>query len=548
MAKFKLGDIVFIVVYFSWIFFVLISSYWNTILGLARLTMVDEYSYLLAILLVLVFIALEKLSNVELCLRTGLQNVMVALLLISLSLYFYMLSWISEYTLELQTLSLIFMFWALIALIVDLRSLAKIKCIIVLSLLLVPVPRIVLDYLAALLSREVAEVAASITGAELIIREAIVLKTIGPEGEPVLFEVGSACSGIVSLAGFIVGLPLIINFAYSSNASKHRKIIATLTSSALLLILLFLSNLVRLALIVLSGKIWGLDAAMSVFHYTPSIFLTIISVTAVMLVLFKLIPGHKIHTAKTLKLTTKLSKNTLASLLLLLAVLALIVPELLEASTPYIPVKVKGQIIPAEEIPTNIENYVFNSTLFKILDVKRERRIEIALNIPMVKLVTMKYRGILLRAYIEGSDNPAYFHGWPACLTYQGYSLDKYRVETIEEYGVDFQVVFAEASKEYFKILMAYIRLPIIVSYGGFEKQFYIRITAFTPISLKDSAAKYAILENAIRDIVDNLNPKPRETVVGKVVNVSRTIPAFVLAVAIANIGLIVYSKIVERE
>lgn len=548
MAKFKLGDIVFIVVYFSWIFFILISSYWNTILGLARLTMVDEYSYLLAVLLVLVFIALEKLSNVKLCLRTGLQNVMVTLLLISLSLYFYMLSWISEYTLELQTLSLIFMFWALIALIVDLRSLAKIKSIIALSLLLVPVPRIVLDYVAALLSKGVAEVVASITGAELIIREAVVLKTIGPEGEPVLFEVGPACSGIVSLMGFIVGLPLIINFVHSSNVSKHRKIIATLTSSVLLLTLLLLSNLVRLTLIVLSGKIWGLNTAMNVFHYTPSIFLTIISVTAVMLVLFKIIPGHKIRIAKTLKLTSKLSKNTLASLLLLLAVFAFIVPELLEASTPYIPVKVKGQIIPAEEISTNIENYVFNSTLFKILNVKREGRIEVALNIPIVKLVTMKYRDILLRAYIEGSDNPAQFHGWPVCLTYQGYSLDKYWVETIEGYDVGFQVVFVEASKEFSKILMAYIRLPIIVSYGGFEKQFYIRITAFTYVSSKDSATKYAILENAIKDIVDNLNLKPRETLVGRVVNVSHIIPAFVLAVAVANIGLIVYSKIVERE
>lgn len=551
MARFKLGNAVFAVAYFSWILFIMVSGYWNTILGLFRLATIDEYSYLLAVLLVLIFIAMEKFNNVKLCFKTGLQNIMITLLLISLSLYFYMLSWILEYTLELQVLSLIFMIWSLIALTVDLESLAKMKSIIALSFLLVPIPRIISDYMAAILSKCVAEMAAYITGAELIVRETVVLKTVGPEGEPIFFEVGPACSGIVSLMGFVAGLPLIINFVYSSKVTKRRKVMAVFTTSVMLLTLLFLSNLTRLSLIILSGKIWGLNTAMNIFHYTPSIILTVISVTATMLMLFKIIPKRKIQITKILKPTNKLSRSTSALLLLFLTAFALIIPELLEASTPYIPIKVSGQAIPAEEVLTNIENYVFNSTSFKILNARREKGIEVALNIPIVKLVTIKYNkynNTILQAYIEGSDNPAQFHGWPVCLTYQKYSIDKYIVETFKGYNMDFQVVFIEASKGLSKILMAYIRLPIIVSYGGFEKQFYIRITAFTPITFKNAAIKHVILRKAIEDVITNLEPTFRETIIGKVVNVSHLIPALTLIVAMVNIGLVVYSKIAEKE
>lgn len=548
MAEFKLSKAVFIVVYFSWVFFILTSSYWNTMLGLARLFMVDEYSYLPAILLVLVFIAAEKLSSMELCLRIGLQNIMVTLLLISLSLYFYMLSWLLKYTLELQILSLTLMFWAFIALIVDLKSLAKIKSLIFLSFLIVPIPKIVLNYVAALLSRKVAEVAASITSAKLIVEEEVMLKTIGPEGELIVFKVGPAYSGIVGLTGFIVGLPLIINFIRLSNVSKYRKITVTLISSALLLAILLLANLARLVLIVLSGKVLGLNAAINVSSYTSSIFLITVSVTAVILVISKTIPRCRVRIAKTFKLTSKLSKGTLALVLLLLTVFAFIIPELLEASTPYTSVKVMEQTLPAEKFLTNIESYMFNSTLFKILNVERKGEIEALLNVPIVKLVTVKYRDVLLKACIEISDNPAWLHEIPAYLTYKKYDLNKYWFRTVGKYGAYFQVVFIEASRGSSKILASYIKLPFMVSYDGFEKQLYVRVTVFTSTSPKDQGVKYVILENAINDIIESLNVKPRETVIGRIVNISYIIPTFVLIVAIANIGLIVYSKIVERE
>jgi len=95
---------------------------------------------------------------------------------------------------------------------------------------------------------------------------------------------------------------------------------------------------------------------------------------------------------------------------------------------------------------------------------------------------------------------------------------------------------------------MAYIKVPAIVSYGGFEKQFFIRTTLYTYIRSSDIAKKYSVLKEVIGEVVNSLQPELRKTMVSRFVNVSFVIPAFTLVVALANAGLFVYSRIVGEE
>ncbi len=548
MSLRRQGNIVFIVTYISWAISIVVLSYWNTIRGLVRLASLDEYSYLLAVPIIVAYIALRRISGLNIKLAISVQSIAFSLLLISISSYLYMISWTSELTLELQMLSLIFMFWAFTALIVNFETLAKIKSIIFLSLLITPVPRVVLDYMATLLSRKVAEIVAAITSAKLIIGTSVMLKTLGPHGETIVFEIGPACSGVVSLMGFIVGLPLILDYICSAKASRRRKVLAATISSISLLILLLLGNITRIILIILSGRIWGLDTAMTVFHTTPSIILTVITVIIVMTVLFKIVPKGAFQETKPPSITSKLSREVLVLTLIFLVLLAFITPQLLESTIPYTPIEVKGKVIPVEELSANITKYVFNSSSIEILSDRRDKRVEVLLNIPIVRRVTLKYNKTIIYAYIEGSDNPSQFHGWPVCLTYQGYSLDKYWTEAVEGYAIELPVTYIEASKGFARMLMAYIRVPAIVSYGGFEKQFFIRTTLYTPIRSPDITKKYSMLKEVISEVVGSLQPELKKTAISKFINVSFAIPAFSLVVALVNIGLLVYSRIVEKE
>ena len=548
MSLRKQGNIVFIVTYISWAISIVILSYWSTIRGLVRLASLDEYSYLLAVPIIVAYIALRRISGLNIKLAISVQSIAFSLLLISISLYLYMISWTSELTLELQTLSLIFMFWAFTALIVNFETLAKIKSIIFLSLLITPIPRVVLDYMAALLSRKVAEIVAAITSAKLIIGTSVILKTLGPNGETIVFEVWPAYSGVVSLTGFVIGLPLILDHIYSAKAPRRRKVLAATISSISLLILLLLGNITRITLIILSGRVWGLDTAMAVFHTTPSIIWTVVAVIIVMTTLFKIVPREEFQETKTPTITSKLNREVLVFTLILLVLLAFITPQLLESTIPYTPIEVKGKVIPVEELSANITKYVFNSSSIEILSDKRDRRTEVLLNIPIVRRVTLRYKKTVIYAYIEGSDNPSQFHGWPVCLTFQGYSLDRYWTETIKGYAVELLVTYIEASKGYARMLMAYIRVPAIVSYGVFEKQFFIRVTLYTPIRSPDITEKYSMLKEVISEVANSLQPKLKKTVISRFINVSFAIPAFSLVVALANVGLLVYSRIVEKE
>ncbi|RLE91951.1 MAG: hypothetical protein DRN04_11570 [Thermoprotei archaeon] len=548
MSLRRQGNIVFIVTYISWAISIVILSYWNTIRGLVKLASLDEYSYLLAVPIIVAYIALRRISGLNIKLAISVQSIAFSLLLISISSYLYMISWTSELTLELQTLSLIFMFWAFTALIVNFETLAKIKSVIFLSLLITPIPRVVLDYMAALLSRKVAEIVAAITSAKLIIGTSVILKTLGPNGETIVFEVWPAYSGVVSLTGFVIGLPLILDHIYSAKAPRRRKVLAATISSISLLILLLLGNITRITLIILSGRVWGLDTAMAVFHTTPSIIWTVVAVIIVMTILFKIVPRGEFQETKTPTITSKLSREVLVFTLILLVLLAFITPQLLESTIPYTPIEVKGKVIPVEELSANITKYVFNSSSIEILSDKRDRRTEVLLNIPIVRRVTLRYKKTVIYAYIEGSDNPSQFHGWPVCLTFQGYSLDRYWTETIKGHAVKSLVTYIEASKGSARMLMAYIRVPTIVSYGVFEKQFFIRVTLYTPIRSPDITEKYSMLKEVISEVANSLQPKLKKTVISRFINVSFAIHAFSLVVALANVGLLVYSRIVEKE
>ncbi|MEM0372063.1 MAG: archaeosortase/exosortase family protein, partial [Ignisphaera sp.] len=196
---------------------------------------------------------------------------------------------VTEVYIELKTLSIVFLLWSFLALFLRSRKLVMGILSMMLLLVLVPIPRPIMDGLSSFFTDIVARTVAHITSAKLIESNGmIVLITKDPTGIERSFEIAPICSGIVSFLSLLSIAPLVIYLSSTSSASIRKRAMYTTLSIVSAILIVFIGNISRLVLIIVVTKTIGFEEALKFFHYTPSILYVVIATALSLYIISKL--------------------------------------------------------------------------------------------------------------------------------------------------------------------------------------------------------------------------------------------------------------------
>ena len=212
----------------------------------------------------------ERIGFTDKSLYTGV----VLLFLSLLSLYY---SARTPFIDQLVVLSLVLGVYSLVLMLTAGYRLAKSLYVIPFILLAVPLPLAFVFDLTAYLTRATSYLAiglARVLGVSLHYtvvngQQVVVIDT--PGGKAYL-SIAPVCSGIIGLTSVLGVSPVIAFLAYRARVDRVLKKIAILVIGLLVLtVLMFIANVLRLALVFATTSWFGLGIGYGLFHYTPEI-------------------------------------------------------------------------------------------------------------------------------------------------------------------------------------------------------------------------------------------------------------------------------------
>ncbi len=539
----------------SWIGMGIWYAYRNIIEALVLTAGLEEYSYLTAIPISLVFLLMRRLRYVKVPPNDSIiSSLLLAILLLVSSLFVYTISWNLPYAFQLQTLSMILYSWSLAAIALGYNTMSKMRAVFLTSLLLVPIPRSIVDMLVASLSRYMAKLVAWImdVGLEIGTYAILVVETVS--GEILKLEVSAACSGIVGLTGAIIGLPIILDIIAASNKTTIKKIVASIVATVVLVAGMLLGNLLRLILIVVAGRYWGREIALAVFHHTPSIVLAVLIAFIAVALTIKFVGRPKLEISLP-------APSSIKSIYPIVAVAFIVISSLvapvaiglaMEASTSSSIYLVEQAVEPSQAFK-DLPRIVKESIPYKVIVFTEKRDWEAILHIPIIYLMLARTPIGIAYIYVEGSSNPNVFHGWSVCLSYQGYVFRRTWSEDLklDNSSNTYTVEFLEVEKNQLKGVVASMKILLRVNYNGTIGLFYYRISVLA-FSRGDIVESYEASKHIAEKILDGLKSMlPPRNVMQKhtsldFASIYLTLTTIVLAL---NIVYNVYSKLaLKRE
>ncbi len=455
--------------------------YWfnDYILSLPKLIVRDEYSYLIATSIVLSYLLF--MDRKRIVTENYAWSIPIGFLSVLLSLYVYLSTSMTEYALQFGMLSIILWIWGTALLLLGITGVNSIKKILLLTLFLIPIPRELIDSLALKLGYTSAKISSFFTGAE--IRETttgLLLTLTNTAGDPIHFLVTMGCSGIISVTGILATIPLILYYT-SNNKSPSKTIIAILGLSLFSAGIMYLGNIMRIILVLEASKYFGLETGMKIFHSTPSIITAIITAVIIVFIMKK----YGIITIKEKRFVTTGENNYItekSSIIGLLLITLMVI-----GGIAYF---IYQDISPLEEV-TEQKVYSINELLgeksiilstspssFNIMKTVERKDWETSLGIPKVYTMYLNYYDSYLELYLEISGQQNLFHGWPVCLTYQGYDILRSWVEPYnitEDYSIEIRYLSLKKDNLYY--FMGYTVTMIPADYGGVMAPLYLKVT-----------------------------------------------------------------------
>ncbi len=512
----KVGSLMYVALIASWIGMGIWYSYRSIIEALTLTASLEEYSYLTAIPFSLVFLLLRRLKYIKVPPNDSvMSSLLLALLLLTSSLFIYTISWNLPYTFQLQVLSMILYSWSLAVIALGYNTVSKMRALFLTSLLLIPIPRNIVDILVATLSRYMAILTAWIMGVglEMGTYAILVVKTVN--GEILRFEVSAACSGIVGLTGAIIGLPIILDIIAASNKKTIKKMVASIVATVMLIAGMLLGNLLRLILIVVAGKYWGRELALAVFHYTPSMVIAIIiAFTAVALTIrFIGKPELEINLPSLSSIKSIYPVLALAFIVISSLVAPVAVGLAMETSTTSSIYFVEQAVEPSKAF-NDLPQIIKESIPYRVIVFTEKKDWEAILRIPIIYFALARTPTGIAYIYIEGSSNPNVFHGWSVCLSYQGYVLRRTWSEDVELNNNTHTIEFLEVEKNQLKGVVSSMKILLRVNYNGTIGLFYYRISVLV-FSRGDMTKSYEEAKYIAEKILSNLKSilPPRNTI-----------------------------------
>ncbi|OYT50235.1 MAG: hypothetical protein B6U73_04490, partial [Desulfurococcales archaeon ex4484_204] len=188
-------------------------AYSDVIQDLVPAAAMEEYSYLAVIAASLLFLLAVSLGRVRASSELKVGRFLVTGLLISSSLTFYVLSGVvPNLEIHFKVLSVVLFVWALTASLFGRESLKAMLLPLATLLLIVPVPKYVLDVVSIHLARVDAHIVSLLTNAQIasLPGNRVVLEVPTVQGGVAGIEVVATCSGITSMSSLIAIAPLLI--------------------------------------------------------------------------------------------------------------------------------------------------------------------------------------------------------------------------------------------------------------------------------------------------------------------------------------------------
>lgn len=449
------------------------------------LFLTSEYSYLAVAFFIILGILVIESRNICGVDRVYLGRILVASTLIMLSLTVFLFSYIAnEYIIGFKTISIILLIWGVSTVLLGPRDLRFIGLPLFLLVLLIPIPRSILDEIALILSEYIAVIASAITGAG-IVRSGVggqaFLRVVDSSGKYRLFEVAGVCSGIASLLSVLslVVIPLYL-LTKTRSIGVRKKVLGVLASLSAGLLVVFVGNILRVALVVWATKYWSYTAALNIFHATPAVIYSSIAAIVVVYTSMRLfgVGGSRTRVVAGVdrRLVGLSERRGFGVVLLILLIISVVSIGLYTGSMHSIHVRSENTVLDFKELYSNVSTIIFNGTGVKVLEEVNRPALIRSLGSSLVKEVVVKYNGSTYTGYIEVAETPSRFHSWSVCLSYQGYSIeDSWSIYLNNTVAVFMRLRTLTGEK----MTLAYSVYEIPVYIGGRKFTAYIRLSLF---------------------------------------------------------------------
>lgn len=467
----------------------LILSYFLTTLyrdylsGITKLMLVEEYSYLIPVVLSVTVTLYLSLRQVGFSYGIRLSKTLLSSCFLTLSFIFY---WMSMVNLELKIqylgLSFSWLFLALIILVYEPQRFVDLIPLLT-AFLLIPVPTSVIDALTPQLSRVVGRIAALLAGAVYVEKPGFSQIIVESGSGEVAFSVETVCTGIVTLSNVFSVFPILLYLPIASLGTVKKKMLASIASLTAALVIGFAGNLVRVVLVILGVKFMGPDIGLTLFHYSPSIIYSSISIIVAVLLIKRFLGGSILNVSRLHIITPESPRLMITSLFLTLLVSTIFIGTVLAVQRGLEEAPPRGlklELEDLEEFLNHPSRYLWNSSDVTVLSETYDEFLTRVLGaLKVYRVVFSQNNSITYTGYVEIVDTPARLHTWQLCLTLQGFKILNTWIKT----ALVNPVTFIKIEKNGAEYLLSYIIEEVEVISSDLNTRLYTRISILTPLS-----------------------------------------------------------------
>jgi exosortase/archaeosortase family protein len=456
--------------------FTMETAYRDFFQSITKLAGSEEYSYIIVSLFSVLAVLYLSVRYTGFSYGIRPSKMILTTLIVLISAAIYIASGIDiEHRVQLMGLSFALFFIALIILIYDLNTPSEIIPLLT-PFLLVPIPAGFLDAVTPILSRYIGRFVGYLTGVRVIEMPGFTqLELITPSGEVARLSVEAACTGIVTISSIIAIVPILLYMISFSIDKPLRKLTIAIISILVAFTIGIVGNILRVLIVVYIASRTSVEQAYTVFHYSPSLLYSTLSVLSAFYIVNKY-SHFQAFFSRVLRSSRFITASWeyIAGVFLVAFIFTGIVNfALLEAQAggieqSYIAIRIDD----AQKFIQKPDEYL-SSSLIRFSSREYDAfltRVLGALAVYRVRVVTISgiYSG-----YIEVVDTPARLHTWQLCLTLQGYNITSSWSESIN--GTRVSTIVME--KAGWRGVLLYTIIPVSISTSGGSTTLYTRIS-----------------------------------------------------------------------
>ena len=530
-------------------------NYHDVLKELFQAIFTEEYSYLFVVLVIFFFILALKSSKAPLSSELSLGKVFAIALLALTSLMFNALAILfPSASLMFKTVSMVIFVWCLATLLYTKAGLRELLLPLLTLILIIPPPQELMAKISLFLSDKVGRIVAYLTGSELIAQgNKIILKVISTSGDRIVFEIATACSGIVSLSSIMAIIPLIIYVAITQGGSLKRRFFAVLLSIVIGSSIAFAGNILRVFLVVMAAKYWGLEAALTLFHSVPSLIYVSIATLLAFYVITKVtkVGRARVRKVKEVVWSTREHRNVMT----LIASFA-IIASIIMATLSIVPIEAEGGkrlslvAYSYEYVMNNVTGIVFNDDVKVIRSIDTPWLVKL-LGSTVVKRVVLRYNETILSGYVEFAETAVRFHGWWVCLTFQGFKVLRVWNEGLGNSTLTY-VFYTDKYGRAF--LLAFLIMSVPINFGGKVDLGYVRLSLIKPLGKVESPPAEEIIKlkelfkNIVKPELISGSSRSTERILSMVATLNVVFVILIFTYAALTYGYSLISKLRRRS